>query len=76
MSNLGIAGFENYHRKDELRAKTREDLKEYFRETFYHEPTKEQLELFLNFLIGREQDAQKVIDACVMTDEIEKQQRQ
>ena len=75
MSNLGIAGFERFHQKGEFKTPTREDLKDYFIEIFYHKPTDEQLELFHNYLIGKERDVEKVLDACVLssqkTEEVE-----
>ena len=61
MSNLGIAGFEEFKNRNQ----TRKDLESYFEEIFYHKPTEEQLKMFHNVLIGKEQDAQKMIDFCV-----------
>ena len=76
MSNLGIAGFERYHEDGKFKTPTRADLKAYFIEVFYHDPTKEQLDLFFDYLIGREQDAQKVIDICVVHEnDLEKQKQ-
>lgn len=64
MSDLGMAGFEGYHRNDEDRIQTRKDLKNYFIQIFEHEPTEKQLEIFLNVLIGREKDIDKALDFC------------
>ena len=69
MSNLGISGFDKYHKRNEFAAPTREDLENYFVEVFYHKPSKEQLEMFHKYLIGIEQDAQKMIDFCSKKDE-------
>ena len=64
MSNLGIAGFEGYRKKGELKTPTREDLEKYFEEIFYHKPNKKQLEMFHNYLIGKENDAEKMLSFC------------
>ena len=66
MSNIGIAGFEMYHKnnKEEFRTPTRKDLAGYFESVFYHKPTAEQLDVFLGYLIGRERDANKVLEIC------------
>lgn len=66
MSNIGIAGFEVYHKNnnEEFKTPTRKDLAEYFESVFYHKPTAEQLDIFLNYLIGLERDIEKVIKAC------------
>ena len=64
MSNLGVAGFEGYHRIDEGRTETRKDLKNYFIQIFEHEPTEKQLETFLNILIDREKDVDAALDFC------------
>jgi len=76
MSNLGIAGFERFHQKGELKTPTREDLKDYFVETFYHKPSDYQLELFHNYLIGKERDVEKVLDACILKPNSEENQIQ
>ena len=77
MSNIGIAGFEIYHKKDdrEFQVPTRKDLAKYFEEMFYHKPTQEQLDIFIRFLTGQESDANKVLDICCKqeSEESEKQ---
>lgn len=64
MSNFGIAGFEKFSQKGELKIPTRKDLGQYFEDTFYHKPTDEQLKLFHEFLIGKEKDTEKVLEFC------------
>lgn len=60
MSNLGIAGFKEFKES----GKTREDLEDYFEDVFYHKPNKEQIIMFHEFLIGKEQDFEKMIEFC------------
>lgn len=66
MTNVGMAGFDMYRKRKsgELKTPIKEDLIEYFGLMFYHVPTDEQLEMFHNYLIGKERDVQKVIEFC------------
>ena len=64
MSNLGIAGFDKIGSEEKDGIPARKDLKIYFEENFSHEPTEDQLKIFLDFLIGREDDLEKVLDYC------------
>lgn len=75
MSNLGIAGFDMYKKNSnsEFKIPTRKDLAEYFESVFYHKPTAEQLDMFHKYLIGIENDADKVLDMCCNKEENIKQ---
>lgn len=64
MSDLGMAGFEGYHRNDDERIPTRKDLKDYFILAFDHEPTEKQLEIFLDIVTDRTKDVDEAIDFC------------
>lgn len=63
MSNLGIAGFKEYREilTKEISAK---DWETYFETMFYHKGTQEQIDMFKNFILGIEVDAEKVINFC------------
>ena len=73
MSNLGIAGFERYHKdcKEELRLPTREEMAGYFEDVFYHKPTPEQLEVFHRILIDKEEDLEKALEFCEQNNDAE-----
>ena len=64
MSDLGMAGFEGYHRNDDERTPTRKDLKDYFILVFDHEPTEKQLEVFLDIVTDRAKDVDEAIEFC------------
>ena len=78
MSNLGIAGFDNYKKDNngEFKTPTRKDLAEYFESVFYHKPTNEQLDIFYKFLIGTERDTEKVLDICCLKQDSDENAKQ
>ena len=78
MSNLGIAGFERYHKdcKEELKLPTREEMESYFETVFYHKPTKEQLEVFHRILIDTEPDLEKALEFCEMQSDVGEKENQ